>query len=92
MGKFRKSDFVVAAIIIAGWLYYLTFEGTTRFDVNETITLPLLIAAELTALAFLYAAGRYYMAKDGKQITEKLSSIVGEFPVEPTEDKAELDK
>lgn len=59
MGRIIKSDIVVAVILFSSWLFYLLYDGATRFDINQTITLPLFIAIWLTALALLYIAGRY---------------------------------
>ncbi len=89
MVRIIKSDLVVTLIVIGGWLYYLMSEGATRFDVNQTITLPLFIAVWLTALAALYGSGRYFTAKKAKQISAKLSRLVGEQPVEQTQERAE---
>jgi hypothetical protein len=53
-------------IFVVVWVFYLNYEGTTPFDINETLTLPLLIAAEYTGLALLYAIWRYAYDKRGK--------------------------
>ncbi len=63
MIKIIKTDVIVATIVIGAWLFYYTFEGATRYDINKTITLSLFMAAWLTALAALYIIGRYYKIK-----------------------------
>ncbi len=92
MEKIIKSDIVIAAILIGTWVYYLTIDGPTRFDINETITLPLLVAADFTALAVLYAAGRYYTAKKGNLIKEKMGSIMQDPEAGQTQDDAESEE
>jgi len=83
MVKFIKSDFIVAAIPLVTWVFYLTYDGSTRFDLSQTITLPLLLAADFTGLALLYVIGRYYMLK-------KKSSLINEFLKKPgTDNQAE---
>lgn len=89
MENIRKSDIVVVVILIGAWLFYLMFEGSTRFDVNHVITLPLLVAAEFTAVAVLYAAGRYFTAKKSKLIKEGMNSLMGDHQDEQTQNKAE---
>ncbi|HEC12352.1 MAG TPA: hypothetical protein ENI80_03740 [Acidiferrobacteraceae bacterium] len=86
MEKIIKSDIVIAVIFIGAWIFYLTFDGSTRFDVSETITLPLLAAADFTALAILYAAGRYYTAKKGN-INKTLANMANDRQTEETRDK-----
>ncbi len=76
MIKFRKSDIVVIVILTGSWLFYLLYGGTTRFDLNQIITLPLLVAADFTALSILYAAGRYYTARKGGIDSADLSNLV----------------
>jgi hypothetical protein len=85
--KLIKSDIVIAVILFSGWLFYLIYDGTTRFDVNQKITLPLFIAAELTALAILYAAGRYFTAKKSKEINQKISSMM----VDPEDEQTQVE-
>ncbi len=89
MENIIKSDYVFAIILIGTWLFYLIFEGTTRFDLNQTITLPLLVAADFTAITILYAAGRYFTAKKGKLIREGMNSLMGDHQDKQTQDKAE---
>ncbi|MCK5308647.1 MAG: hypothetical protein KAJ73_08555 [Zetaproteobacteria bacterium] len=74
MSRIRIVDAIIIVIFIAVWGFYFSYEGTTRFDVNQTFTLPLLIAAESTALAVLYAVFRYYShkVKTGKLTLEQL--------------------
>jgi hypothetical protein len=92
MGKIIKSDIVVGIIFIGTWLFYLTYDGATRFDVNQTITLPLLVAADFTALAILYVAGRYYTARKGTTlISENLNNIMQDHPAELTQNESETD-
>lgn len=88
MGIFRKSDAVFAVIFIGAWLFYLTFDVSTRFDVNETITLPLLAAADFTAITILYAVGRYFTAKKGS-IGKKVANIMKGHQTKETQAKAE---
>ncbi|MCP4042896.1 MAG: hypothetical protein GY731_13220 [Gammaproteobacteria bacterium] len=76
MGKIIKSDIVVGIVFIGVWLFYLTYDGTTRFDINQTATLPLLVAADFTALAILYVAGRYYTAGKDNLIGDKLNNMM----------------
>ncbi len=89
MVKIIKSDLVVSLVVMGSWLYYLSFEGATRFDVNQTITLPLFIAVWLTALAILYVSGRYFSAKKSRQTSAMLSRVVVEQQVEQTAKKSE---
>lgn len=89
MQKIIKSDFVVAAIFIGTWLFYLTYEGSTRFDINHVLTLPLLAAADFTAMAVLYAAARYYIIKKGKPTPEELLNMIKGPQPEETQDKTE---
>lgn len=86
MYKIIKTDIVIAVILIGTWLFYLIFEGSTRFDINQTYTLPLLVAIEFTALATLFAAGRYYTAKKGKI---GLIDLMKEHQTGQEQDKAE---
>lgn len=88
MGKLIKSDIVIAVIVIASWLFYLVFDGSTRFDVNEIFTLPLLVAAELSTFAVLYAAGRYFTAKKGRLITGDIANLIDEHQAGQTPDNA----
>ncbi|GMR07039.1 MAG: hypothetical protein BMS9Abin26_0041 [Gammaproteobacteria bacterium] len=90
--KIIKSDIVIGAILIGTWVYYLAYEGATRFDINEVITLPLLGAVEFTTLAVLYAAGRYYTAKKGVLIKEKMDSIMQNPEAGETQDDAESEE
>ncbi len=89
MEKFIKSDYVFAVILISTWLFYLLYEGSTRYDINQTITLPLLVAADFTAISILYAVGRYYTAKKGNIVKATLSNMVKDEPVEQTQDSTE---
>ena len=66
MSRIKIIDITVAVIFIAVWGFYFSYEGHTRFDLNQTLTMPLLIAVECTALAVLYAVFRYYKIKTGK--------------------------
>ncbi len=76
MEKIIKSDIVIAVILIATWVYYFMFKSPTRFDISETVTLPLLVAVEFTGLAVLYAAGRYFTAGKSKLISEDLANLI----------------
>lgn len=88
--KLIKSDIVAVVIFLGVWLFYLIYNGPTRFDVNQTITLPLIVAAEFTALVILYAAGRYFTAKKGKQlISKKLSGFMSDEHDEQTQVETE---
>ncbi len=89
MDKIIKSDYVVASILIGTWLFYLTYEGSTRFDINQTVTLPLLAAADFTALAIIYAAARYYTIKHGKPTPDELLNKIKGLEPERAQDKAE---
>ena len=88
MDKIIKSDIVVAVIVIGTWLFYLTYEGSTRLDINQTLTLPLLAAADFTALAALYIIGRYYTAKKkAKLIGEKLNKMMTDGQAQQTQNE-----
>ncbi|GMQ83794.1 MAG: hypothetical protein BMS9Abin06_0535 [Gammaproteobacteria bacterium] len=76
MEKIIKIDIVIAVILIGTWVYYLMFEGSTRFDISETVTLPLLVAVEFTGVAVLYAAGRYFTAGKSKLISDNLANLM----------------
>ena len=91
MEKIIKSDIIVGIIFIAAWMFYLTYDGSTRFDINQTITLPLLVAADFTALAMLYVAGRYYTARKGTIVSESMNKIMQDHQVEQTQNEAETD-
>ncbi len=82
MSRTRIIDVIVIVILIAVWGFYLSREGSTRFDVNQTFTLPWLIAAESTALAVLYAVLRYYRhkIKTGKLSLKQLLPTASEDP------------
>lgn len=83
--KLIKSDIVVTVILLSAWLFYLIYGGSTRFDVNQTVTLTLLVAAEFTALAILYAAGRYFTAKKGRLISKDMSNLIRDQQAKQTE-------
>ena len=86
MVKFIKTDFVVAAIILVTWVFYLTYDGATRFDISQSITLPLLAAVDFTGLAILYAIGRYYFAKKkGELLDGNLNKQITDNKVEQTQ-------
>lgn len=88
--KLIKSDIVITVILLGAWLFYLIYDTPTRFDINQSATLPLFVAAEFTALAILYAAGRYFTAKKGKQfISKKLSGIMSDEHDEQTQVETE---
>ena len=91
MGKIIKSDIVVGIIIIGAWLFYLTYDGSTRFDVNQTITLPLLVAAEFTALAILYVVGRYYTARKSTLVSESMNKIMQDNQAKLAQNETETD-
>ena len=91
MGKIIKSDIVVGIIFIGAWLFYLTYDGSTRFDINQTITLPLLVAADFTALAILYVAGRYYTARKGGIVSEKLNNMMQDHQAKLAQNETETD-
>jgi len=82
MSRIRIIDAIVIVLFISAWGFYLSYEGSTRFDVNQTFTLPWLIAAESTALAILYAMFRYYRykIKTGKLSLKQLLPTVSEDP------------
>ncbi len=82
MSRIRIIDAIVIVIFIAAWGFYLSHEESTRFDVNQTFTLPWLIAAETTALAILYAMFRYYRhkIKTGKLSLKQLLPTASEDP------------
>jgi len=82
MSRIRIIDTIVFVILIAAWGFYFSYGGTTRFDVNQIFTLPLLIASESTALAVLYAVIRYYShkVKTGKLTLEQLLPTDNEDP------------
>lgn len=89
MQNIIKSDYVFAIILIGTWLFYLMFEGPTRFDVNQTITLPLLVAVDFTAITILYVAGRYFTAKKSNLIKKGMNSLMGDHQDEQAQDKTE---
>lgn len=91
MEKFIKSDYVFAVILISTWLFYLLYDGSTRFDVNQTITVPLLVAADFTAISILYSVGRYYTAKKTNIVTATLNNMMKDEQTEQTQDNAESD-
>jgi hypothetical protein len=66
----------------------LTFESSTRLDINNILTLPLLAAADFTALAILYAAARYYIIKNGKPTPDELLNKIKGHKPEQAQDKA----
>ncbi len=66
MDKIKRGDVIAALIFIAVWAFYFNYEGATSFDINETFTLPLMVAAEYSGLALLYAVWRYAYDKKGK--------------------------
>jgi len=82
VSRIRIIDTIVIVVFIAVWGFYLSHEGSTRFDVNQTFTLPWLIAAESTALAILYAMFRYYRykIKTGKLTLKQLLPTTSEDP------------
>jgi len=82
MSRIRIIDAIVIVIFISVWGFYLSYEGSTRFDANQTFTLPWLIAAESTALAVLYALFRYYShkIKTGKLSLKQLLPTASEDP------------
>ncbi len=89
MEKFTKSDIIVTIILIGSWLFYFMYDGTTRFDINQTVTLPLLGAADFTGISILYAMGRYYAARKGNIVSAALNNLVKDEPVGQTQDSAE---
>jgi drug/metabolite transporter superfamily protein YnfA len=91
MVKIIKADVIVAAIVVGAWLFYFTFDGATRYDVNQTITLPLFVAAWLTAVAAVYAIGRYYKAKQGELVTETVSKLMQDQQPEKDQHEAKSD-
>ena len=89
MGKIIKSDIVVGIIFIGTWLFYLIYDGSTRFDINQTITLPLLVAADFTALAILYVVGRYYTVRKSTLVSESMNKIMQDHQIELTQNETE---
>lgn len=79
----------MAAILIGTWVFYLTFEGPTRFDISHFLTLPLLVAADFTAIATLYAAARYYVTKKGTPTPDELFSMLKGEQADQEQDKNE---
>ena len=95
MVKLIKSDFFVAAIVLGTWVFYLTYDGSTRFDLSPTITVPLLAAVDFTGLAILYAVGRYYFAKkEAELLAENLNKHIPDNQAEqtPSESHSENNK
>ncbi len=91
MVKIIKADVILAAIAIGAWVFYFVFDGATRYDINQTITLPLFLAIWLTAMALLYAIGRYYNAKKGALITKTVSNLVQDQQPENEQHEAQSD-
>jgi len=89
MIKIIRTDVVVAAIIIGAWLFYFAFDRATRYDINERITLPLFMAVWLTAVAALYAIGRYFKAKQSARVTETVSKLMQDQQPEKDQHEAE---
>jgi len=89
MGKIIKSDIVIGIIFIGTWLFYLIYDGSTRFDINQTITLPLLVAADFTALAILYVVGRYYTVRKSTLVSESMNKIMQDHQIELTQNETE---
>jgi len=89
MGKIIKSDIVIGIIFIGTWLFYLLYDGSTRFDINQTITLPLLVAADFTALAILYVVGRYYTVRKSTLVSESMNKIMQDHQIELTQNETE---
>ena len=90
MVKFIKSDYVIAVILFGTWVFYLMYDGSTRFDINPTITLPLLAAADFTALGILYVMGRYYTAKKkGGVIGENINKLISDGQTEQAQDESQ---
>ncbi len=94
MSRIKIIDTIVVVIFIAVWGFYFSYEGHTRFDVDQNLTLPLMIAVESTALAVLYAVFRYYKIKGGKISLGQLLPTVKEDPPgkEGTADKEDATK
>jgi len=91
MSRIRIIDTIVIVIFITVWGFYILYEGQTRFDVNQTITLPLLIAAESTALAVLYAVARYIYYQT--QVSKRpLGQILPSVMTNPPDKEDTVDK
>ena len=65
MSRIQKIDAIFVILMITVWTFYLNFDGQTRFDVTASLTLPLLLALEVTAFATLYGIWRYYTLRHG---------------------------
>lgn len=86
--KIIKTDFIVATIVIGAWIFYLNFDGATRFDISQSLTLPLLLAADFTGLALLYVIGRYlYIKKNSSLIDVMLKNPGTDNQAEQAQDE-----
>ena len=91
MVKIIKADVILAAFAIGAWILYFMCSGATRYDINETMSLPLFLAIWLTAMALLYAIGRHYNAKKGALITKTISKLVQDQQPENEQHEAQSD-
>lgn len=61
----RLLDILALGLPAAAWGFWLFYEGSTPLDINARLTFPLLVAAELTALALLYGVWRWHRIHGG---------------------------
>ncbi len=61
----RLLDTLALGLPAAAWGFWWFYEGSTPLDINARLTFPLLVAAELTALALLYGVWRWHRIRGG---------------------------
>ena len=88
MKKIAWLDLVFIALVAAVWIFYLGHSGSTRFDINDTFTLPLLVAVEFTVLFLLYVLWRYSAARGDRSMGVRglLDRLYGDADAGKTKD------
>lgn len=57
--------------LIISWTTFLSFDGKTNLDINQTFTFPLMAALEITAISLIYGIWRYNTSKGRPLITAR---------------------
>ena len=68
MSKQNIIDIIAMIMLVVAWIFFFSFKGHTKFDINGIFTLPLLIALEATAIFLIYAIWRYHTMRGGQLV------------------------